>query len=219
MSNLFSMDNPVFSFLGKACDVIILSLIWTILCIPIVTIGPNNTALYYTAVKVIRRERGYLFREFFKSFKLNFKKAFIVGLILTVVYVVLGFDLVWAWNNVKDSGTMGSILLGIFVAISFLIICFSLYVFPILSRFEMTIKQLVKASAFMAMRHFPSTIAMLLITAVGILGIYIIPILFFVIPGTIAVINSLLMEKIFKKYMPKRESEEENTSKDEWYLE
>ncbi len=219
MGNLFSMDNPIFSFLGKACDVIILSLLWCVLCIPIVTIGPNNTAMYYAAVKVIRRERGYLFREFFKSFKLNFKKAFIVGLLLTVSYIALGFDLIWAWSNLKNGGTMASVIFGIFVAISFLVVGFSLYVFPILSRFEMTIKQLVKASLFMAMRHLPSTVAMLIITAAGILAVYIIPILFFIIPGSVVIMNSLLMERIFKKYMPKAELEEENSGKDEWYLE
>ena len=219
MGNLFSMDNPVFSFLGKACDVIILSLVWILLCIPVVTIGPANTALYYAAVKVIRRERGYLFREFFKSFKLNFKKAFVLGLLLTVLFVILGFDLMWAWSNLKNAGTMGSVLLGIFVAISFLLVSFSVYVFPILSRFEMTIKQLFKAAIFMAMRHFPSTVAMVLITAAGIFSVYLIPMLFFVIPGTVAILNSLLMERIFKRYMPKAETEEENTSKDEWYLE
>ncbi len=219
MGNLFSMDNPIFSFLGKACDVIILSLLWIVLCIPIVTIGPSNTAMYYATVKVIRRERGYLFREFFKSFKLNFKKAFIVGLALTVLYISLGFDLLWAWGNLKNGGTMGSALFGIFGALSLLVVSFSLYVYPILSRFEMTIKQLVKATTFMAMRHFPSTIAMIIITVAGMFVVYLVPIVFFLVPGSVAILNSFFMEKILKKYIPKEESEEENTSKDEWYLE
>jgi len=219
MSNLFSIDNPVFTFLGKACDVIILSLVWIVLCIPIVTIGPSNTALYYATVKVIRRERGYLLREFFKSFRLNFKKGLIVGVFLTLCYIVLGFDLMWAWNYLKNGGAMGSILLGAFAAISILVACFSIYIYPILSRFEMSIKQLVKASIFMSLRHLPSTIAMLIITAAGFVLVYMIPILFFVIPGSVVILNSFLMEKIFKKYMPKAETEEENTKKDEWYLE
>jgi uncharacterized membrane protein YesL len=213
------MENPIFSFMSKACDVIVLSLVWVVLCIPIVTIGPNNTAMYYAVVKVIRRERGYLLREYFKSFKLNFKKGLIIGVFLTLFYIVLGFDLMWAWGNLKTGGTKGSILMGVFVAITILVVCYTLYVFPILSRFEMTIKQLVRASIFMAIRHLPSTIAMLIFTAAGFLIVYILPVLFFIIPGSIVLLNSLLMERIFKKYMPKSETEEENTSKDEWYLE
>ena len=78
MSNLFNMDNPLFSILSKICDMLFISIIYIFLCIPIITIGPASTALYYTMVKVVRKERGYIFREFFKSFKLNFKRASIV---------------------------------------------------------------------------------------------------------------------------------------------
>jgi hypothetical protein len=60
---------------------------------------------------------------------------------------------------------------------------------------------------------------MLIITVAGVLAVYIAPISFFLVPGSVVILNSLLMEKIFKRYMPKAESEEENTGKDEWYLE
>ncbi len=225
MGNFFNMDNPFFTTLGKICDLLFLSLIWTLVCIPVVTIGPANTALYYATVKVIRRERGYLMREFFKSFKLNFKRAAIIGVILTVAFVVLGFDLIWAYANL-GSGTTSSILFGVFVAITFLLVSFSTYAFPVLSRFDMTIKQLSKAAIFMSIRHLPSTVAMVIITAAGIIGVLFIPILMFVVPATVVLLNSLLMERVLKKYMPKAEEnpDEENPDgehpvKDEWYLE
>ena len=75
MGNLFNMDNAFFSFISKVCDIMILSTVWILLCIPIITIGPASTALYYAVVKVVRRERGYLLREFFRSFKMNFKRG------------------------------------------------------------------------------------------------------------------------------------------------
>ncbi|MGF7143279.1 putative membrane protein YesL [Anaerotaenia torta] len=220
MGNLFNMDNPFFTALAKICDVIFLSLVWALVCIPLITIGPANTALYYTTVKVIRRERGYLTREFFKSFKLNFKRAAIIGVVLTIAFVILGFDLIWGYANMS-TGTAGSILFGIFVAITFLLVAFAVYVFPVLSRFDMTVKQLVKAGAFMSIRHLPSTVVMIVITAAGILGVFLIPILIFVIPAAVTFLNSLLMERVLKKYMPKPEelSEDETPSKDEWYLE
>jgi uncharacterized membrane protein YesL len=215
------MDNPFFTTLGKLCDMLFISVVWVLLCIPVVTIGPANTALYYATVKVIRRERGYLFREFFKSFKLNFKRAAVLGVVLTIMFVVLGFDLVWAYANLNGSGSTGSILFGVFIAITFLLVCFSTYVFPILSRFDMTVKQLVKAGAFMSIRHLPSTLAMVIVTAAGIVGTLFIPLLIFIAPAVVVLINSFLMERILKKYMPKSEetTEEEHSGKDEWYLE
>ncbi len=219
MGNIFNVDNAFFTFLGKVCDIIFLSILWVVLCIPVITIGPATTALYYATVKVIRRERGYLFREFFKSFKLNFKRGAIIGVVLTVLFLVLRFDISWAWANLEDSGLTGSILFGAFIALTFLVISFTAYVFPILSRFDMTIKQLVKASLFMSIRHIPYTLGIIIITAVGAFGIYLIPIAVFILPAAIVLLDSLLMERVLKKYMPKAEESEENTGKDEWYLE
>lgn len=219
MSNFFNMDNGIFTFLGKACDVIFLSIIWVLVCIPIITIGPANTALYYATVKVIRRERGYLFREFFKSFRMNFKRAAIVGVILTVAFIVLAIDLFWVRGSMESLGNNGTILFGIFMAIAFLLSCFSIYVFPILSRFDMTVKQLLKAASIMSIKHLLSTLGMFAITAAAIAGVMIMPILIFVIPGVATLLISLLMERVLKKYIPKSEGSDDDTRKDEWYLE
>ena len=68
MSGFFNLDNPFFSIMGKIFDMMVISVVYILICIPIITIGPATTALYYVVVKLIRRERGYVFSEFFKSF-------------------------------------------------------------------------------------------------------------------------------------------------------
>lgn len=221
MGNLFNLDNGFFTFLSKVCDIIFLCIIWLITCIPIVTIGPANTALYYAVVKVIRRDRGYLFREYFRSFKLNFKRAFIIGLMLTVLFAVMAIDLRWARLNRETAGNFASILYGVFIAITIMLSCTAIYVFPLLSRFDMTVKQLLKASVLISLRHLPSTIAMAVITAIGALAIYILWIAIFIVPAVVVFLNSFFMERILKKYMPKSEegTDEEHPAKDEWYLE
>lgn len=219
MSNFFNMDNPFFTALSKICDMLFLSVVFIILCIPVVTIGPASTAMYYATVKVIRRERGYLFREFFKSFRTNFKRGAIVGILVTLAFFILSFDLSYAWGAVTPDSNKGSLLLGVFVAISFLVLSFSIYVFPILSRFDMTVRQLIKAASFMSMRHLPSTLIMLVVTVASVIGIIFIPILVFIIPALSVFINSFLMERVFKKYMPESDGPGEDTGKDEWYLE
>jgi uncharacterized membrane protein YesL len=83
----------------------------------------------------------------------------------------------------------------------------------------MNIKQLIKAASFMSMRHLPSTIGMAIVTLASIVGVLFIPILIFILPAASTLLNSLLMERVLKKYMPKEESSEEDTRKDEWYLE
>lgn len=217
MNNFFNVDNGFFAFLSKACDIIFLSLIWIIVCIPIITIGPANTALYYATVKVIRRERGYLFREFFRSFRLNFKRGAIVGIALTAIFAILIFDLLTARAAV--SGNMNSVFLGIYLVLLIFATSFGIYVFPVLSRFDLSVKQLVKTSMFMSMKHLPFTVLMLIVTVAAIAGVIFMPLLILVLPATAVYINSLLMERIFKKYMPTTENTENETKKDEWYLE
>lgn len=219
MGRFFNVDNGFFSFLSKVCDVLFISVVFVLLCIPVITIGPASTALYYATVKVIRRERGYLFREFFKSFKLNFKRAAIVGVVLTIIYVILTVDIIASWTSLNGTSASSSILFGVYIAITVIVSGFATYVFPVLSRFELTVKQLVKTVFFISMRHLPSTICMLIVTAAGVAGCLFFPILIFIMPGTVTFVNSFLMERILKKYMPKSENSEEDTTRDEWYLE
>ncbi len=216
MGGFFNMENGFFTTIGKIVDIIIISMIWSLLCIPIITIGPATTALYYTVVKVIRRERGYLIREFFTAFKNNFKVGALSTIILLFMYLILVFDLKWA-NNLE--GTMAYILLSVFNSMIFLLTCVTIYLFPILSRFKISMKQLFKTSLFMSMKHLPSTILIAIIIAVFALGTYIIMPLVFVAPALCCLLVSLLFERIFKKYMPAKSEDEEENTRDEWYLE
>lgn len=219
MSNFFNMDNGFFTFLSKVCDILFLSVVWVLLCIPIITIGPANTALYYATVKVIRRERGYLFREFFKSFRMNFKRAAIIGIVLTIVFTILILDIFTTYTAFSGNTSFNSILLGIYLVIALFLLGFTIYVFPVLSRFEMSIKQLVKASAFMSLKHLPYTIGMIAVLIAAGIGIAYVPILIVILPAAATYINSLLMERVLKKYMPQSENKDEDDKKDEWYLE
>ena len=215
MSGFFNMENGFFSTISKIVDIIILSMIWSLLCLPIITIGPATTALYYTVVKVIRRERGYLMREYFSAFKSNFKIGTLSTIVLLIMYLILIFDQKWA-NTLE--GTMAYILISVFNSMIFLLTCVAIYLFPILSRFKISMKQLFKTSLFMSMKHLPSTILIAIIIAVFGLGTYIIMPLVFIAPALCCLVVSFLFERVLKKYMPQKDEEDEN-SRDEWYLE
>ena len=220
MSGFFNIDNPLFTVLSKIADLLVLSIIYLLLCIPIITIGPATTALYYTVVKVIRRDRGYLFREFFKSFRLNFKKGAIVGVVITIIQLILAFDLYYAWSMLEVDSKKGSILLGVFLALFAFTIIFTMYVFPLLSRFEISYGQMIKSSIFMSIRHILYTILMLLVVIASVILVILSNFMLIVImPALTIFINSLMMEKMLKKYMLDSQGRPEETGVEEWYLE
>ncbi|GAA4297574.1 YesL family protein [Anaerocolumna aminovalerica] len=216
MNNLFSMDNGVFSFLGKMWDILVISILWLLLCLPIITIGPATTALYYTVVKVIRRERGYLFREFFHSFKMNFLNGMVLGIILMALYYILYIDLNFA--KAMEDANMRFIFLAVFSAFSFIMLCGTVYVFPLLSRFTMGKLQILKTAFLMSVKHLPTTILMLLIVGCFAFIAWMQPIFLFFSSGICLLLCSLPLERVFKKYIPKSE-DGEGPKIDEWYLE
>jgi uncharacterized membrane protein YesL len=216
MNGIFNMDNGFFTAVGKLVDIVIVSLLWVLLIIPIVTIGPATSAMYYCMVKVIRRERGYLVREFISAFKTNFKVGTLTSILLAFMYFVLIFDLKWAR---EVQGVPGFFLVSAFNSMLFLVTCISIYCFPILSRFKIKTKQLIKTSLFMSMKHLPSTILMAIIIGGFAIATYLIPILFILTPGLCCLLVSFLFERVFKKYMPEKTDDGEYNSKDEWYLE
>lgn len=211
MGSFFSLEGGFFGWMGKIFDIMLVSLLWTLCCIPIITIGPATTALYYCVVKSIRRERGYVSKEFFHSFKENFKQGTIVGLIFTVLAVVMSLNI---YLVRQMDGTLGNILFGIYIAFSLLIMITAIYAFPNLSRFTLSVKYLFKNSVIMAIRHLPFTIIMVVIIIISLGAMYIIPIITLFLPGVACLIVSFMMEKILRKYTP-----EDAGRSDAWYME
>ena len=211
MGSLFSLEGGFFSGMGKIFDIMVVSFLWAVCCLPIITIGPATTALYYCVVKSIRRERGYVAKEFFHSFKVNFKQGAIVGIVFTIFAVAMSFNF---YIVRQMEGKLGSILFGIYIALSLFTIITAIYVFPNLSRFTLTFKNLFKNSIIMAIRHLPFTVIMAVIIGFAAFLMWIIPITALFIPGVACLIVSFIMERILKRYTP-----EDAGRPDAWYME
>lgn len=217
--NLFNPDNAFFTFMNKLCDVVALSVICTICCLPIFTIGPSIASLYYASVKVVRRGRSYALRSFFHSFKVNFKVGAIATLFYLAAAYILYIDYQYASILRADGKTMGTVLYFVFNLIAFVVISMFVWTFPILSRFNVGVKQLFKNAFIIAIRHLPTTILLVIIVgALGFLTWAIIP-SFIILPGITTLLCSLPVERVMKKYMPKPEGTPEETGEDQWYME
>ena len=169
MNQIFNMENPFFQAINKFIDMISLSFIYSLFLGPMVfmgyvivqngpyllylvlfvltsfTFGPVATSLYYAVVKVIRRERGYAIREFFRSFKLNFKQGALISLIFGFLTALLYFDYQYVnASNEVEASTMNTVMLiGFNIAVILMVLSVT-YIFPILSRFTLPVKNLFK---------------------------------------------------------------------------
>lgn len=216
MGRIFDMNNKFFGFMSKVADLCILNIICVVCCIPVITAGASITAMYYVTLKMVRNEEAYIIRSFFKSFKQNFKQATIINLIMLLIGLVLYVDL-----NVSKAmqGGAGQIFQVIFMAFVLIYFILFLYVYPVLARFYNTIKNTIKNALFMAIRHLPYTVVMVLIAVCPLLLLLVksyqiqstLFVLFLLMGfALIAYCNSYFLAKIFDNYMPKEEAGQES---------
>ena len=115
----FNFDNKLFVALGKVVDCAILSVLWLVCCLPVITIGVSSTALYYTVHKSIRGNRGYTTKNFFHAFKDNFKPATLSWIVTLAVQIILAMDAYITWQVLQTGNNMGAFFYFFLILIAF----------------------------------------------------------------------------------------------------
>lgn len=204
----FNYDNIFIRMLSRVGDAMLLSVLFVLFSLPVVTIGASLTAMYYTAMKGINGDDGYIWKYFTKSFKENFKQSTVMWIMFMLAFGVLGVD-VWFWisqwteNRVEIAKPF---LLVSVILLSIAVIMF-IYAFPLQAKFDNGIKAQMKNSLLMGVKYFPTTLLIAAITGVVVWVFYyqtIVAIVGFVIIGfgVMGYMYSYFMLKCFKPYLP-----------------
>lgn len=225
MDRFFNTDNAVMRVLAKIFDIGWLSIVYVLFCVPIVTIGAATTSLYYVGAKVLRKDRSYVWTEFWRSFKQNFVPATIMWVIIAAIYGLLYFNINMVGLTDAES-QYGGYLAGAYIALGVIVACVMSYAFCVLSRFDMKVGKIFRFSLFLAFRHFLHTLLLLVILFVAGFGIYAgfvvqIPFLLMFVPGLATFLYTFPMEHLLRKYTPKSEPKftEDGEEIREWYEE
>lgn len=145
-------------FIAKIFDLVILNLIFIFSCVPIITIGASTSALSYVTLKMVRGEDPYIWRNFWKSFRQNFKQGTLVWIFSILIFIFLGMDFYIINSQNTSLFAVVRILLWIVCAVALSVF---LYVFPVISHFVCTTKQALKNALLMTFGHLPYTLMML----------------------------------------------------------
>lgn len=210
LDGVFNMDNPFFRFVNRIADMIVLNVVFLVSCVPIFTIGPALTALYYVAINTWGREDGYIFKMYIKSFKENFKQSTVMWLILLAVGVVLSVD-VWYWvSQWKLTGTgIYKPLTVVSVVMLMVYLMIFTFVWPLLAKFSNSNLGTIKNALAMVLTHVPETILIWAIFALVAFAVYIVSFariaVFFIGVSLIAYLQALVFRHIFKPYLGEEE--------------
>lgn len=216
MGQLFSTDGIIYRFLNKTGNIILATILWLAGCIPVVTIGASTAAFYYVMVKSVRKDVGYVHSEFWRGYKMNFKKGVAATVLLLALGTVLGLEMRMVLENNVEVSRIWYSLSGLLILLMVLV---TLYLFPVMSRFDMKLSKLCTLAFVISIRYWYITAALTAGLAVVVLAqLYLLPLpLILLTPGLWCYASSFLVERAMKPYMPKAQPPEGEEQPGNWY--
>lgn len=172
MKGIFNMDSPLMSLLSRVADLMILNL-WTILCcLPIVTIGASLSSMYYVLLRLHSEEYDSVTKDFFHSFRMNFKQATGLWLIYMVVIAVVVED--YFLMYVEGVQILYRLRFAVHIVAALVLISLP-WCLVQMSRYSNSTANIVQNSFRIALAYFVRTIAMALLTLTPIVIVAIYP--------------------------------------------
>lgn len=194
-NRMFDPNNGFWGGIARLVDVVGVSLLWIVCCLPVVTIGPATSALYLTTLRCIRQGEGHTYGRFFRSFRENLK----VGILSTLVCLpfalmfLVGFP--WLIYLAVQGDRVAQMCYYLWRVLLVVLLGVPCVLFPILARFQMGFRALWANSLRFFIAHLPSAaILSLLVQVASQVSLrYLAPLLF--MPVVCALIFTLFLER------------------------
>lgn len=167
MKNLFSLDNPAIQFLARVGDLILVNFLFLICCIPVITIGPALAGLTKMTQDIACEEEKGVFRTFFRAFGQNFKQATLGWLAILLFLSGLGCYFLLVKGFLE--GALATALCWVLAILAALVLAIASYLFPLMVRYENTLKEHVFNSGILALIKLPRTIGLMLLNLLPLL--------------------------------------------------
>ena len=204
----YNQDSKFWHFATLVADFILLNLLFIVLCIPVVTIGPAIAALIHTTLKLSEDENRTLVKPFWNEFKRDITKKILLWIVYFVLIAALVYMAQFYWNFANNNSELFKIIGFMLFMLSALIlvvtIVASIIGLAMTTQYFSPIKRLVKNSYLLIIvMPLQSLIMAVVIVVATLFFIYqTVPVLsFFLVIGFAAVAYSFapLIREIFTK--------------------
>lgn len=195
-NSIFSYDNPITRFLAKLGKLLWLNILWLITSLPLFTLGASTCALYYTTLRLVRDEEGYLTREYFHAFRNGFPKASFFFFFIAAVSAVCCTDFFYFGK----SELLALRFLAFLIAGFLLFFLFAaVYLLPLTAQFNNTIGGTFRAALGIASQNLHWSFCLLILNVALPLVILFrfLPLIVFG-PALPVFLQSYLLNRIFK---------------------
>ncbi len=205
-------DSPFMKFLESIANMLIVSFLWLVFSLPVITVVPASAAMYHSVSKVIFGAKGGkgIFKDFFDSFKLNLKSGIILSLIV-IVAVLFILEGLWTGYQIFRVSIWGMLymILGVLVTVS--AVSIFLVMPAVLSRFEAGPGSIIRLSAYFAMKRPFRNILNMILFAVLAFAVQTFPLALFIAPALFADLIRPALEIDFDQFIKENHLEEEDS--------
>lgn len=181
-SFFFDPDSGLLLFFGRIVDLLWLSIMMVIGCIPVITAGASVSAGLYCCRKMYLHEESHLTKMFWNSYKANMKKGIPLLFIMLDIFLILGGLIMIAFFDEKIFGRPLNVpfaVITIILLVFFVCLLALMHVFPLNAYFENTVTNTLKNAFLVAITNLPVTLCLLVVNALPFLFCYWYPGLWF----------------------------------------
>lgn len=147
MNNLFNPDNKFMQLGFKLFDLISLQIAVVLFSLPIVTAGAAFTAMHKVLLQIYRDQSSSIWKEFFTSFRENFKQATILWISFLTICCFICIDFFLIMVTAPSWISYLLLILG-----GYLLLAGS-WIFIFQSRYHNTVIQTIKNASKMILLH------------------------------------------------------------------
>lgn len=206
MKKMFSQDSGILRLLTLLADLMIISVLWILGCIPVVTAGASTTAMYACVMKLRREGEISCVKEFWAAFRKNFVQASILWLVVVLLAATVAADLYLVFFTDFEPGTVVKMAMLVLAAVVMMILS---YVFPLQAFFVNTVRQMLKNAVLFAIMYLPVSVVIMVLQLVPVLAWLLIPGFFSrtlflwvaLSPGVIAYVCAGMFQRMFQRHI------------------
>lgn len=210
MKGIFGYDSPLMGALTTIGDCIVLSVLWIIFSLPVVTIGASTTAFYAAAYHAVRKKDAALWSSFWGAFKENFRRSTLLWLVVFLVLALLTVDVFVLRSICRNGGAMGKLY---YIVLIFwcLALTWGIYVAAYAARFNGSVGEVLKFSFMMMALHPIKMLGVLLPALAGMALTLLVPLMALILPAALFVVFSFTTESVFRLHMRPEDLERETS--------
>ena len=189
--NWFDPESLIWEPFGYIGEIAVLSLLWALCSVPVLTLGPASAALYDCTWHCVRKREEDLFGRFFRTFKAELKEGIISWVIWAIVLGALAY-----------LGSISSVPV-VFAVLVILPLGILSWLFPTQSRYEFDLRSLNSTAVKLSFGNIVRTVVMgtALLPCIWLCARFFLPLI--LIPGLFSLLSTYLIEPVFSKYTDK----------------